>query len=53
MEEAVIGQWAGIYQNGLKRAKEVDIREIERLHAAIGKLKMENDCLQQASARLM
>ena len=52
-KKQLLDNGAGIYQNGLKRVKEVDIREIERLHAAIGKLKMENDFLQQASARLM
>ena len=52
-KKQLLDNGAGIYQNGLKRAKEVYIREIERLHAAIGKLKMENDFLQQASARLM
>ena len=52
-KKQLLDNGAGIYGNRLKAAKEVDGREIERLHAAIGRLKMEKDFLEQASARLM
>ena len=52
-KKQLLDNGARIYQNRLKGIKEVDSREIERLHAAIGRLKMEKDFLEQASARLM
>lgn len=52
-KKQLLDNGAGIYQNRQKTIREVDNREIERLHAAIGKLKVENDFLEQASARLM
>ena len=52
-KKQLLDNGAEIYQNRLKGTKDVDGREIERLHAAIGRLKMEKDFLEQASARLM
>ena len=52
-KKQLLDNGAGIYGNRLKAGKEVDGREIERLHAVIGKLKVENDFLEEASARLM
>ena len=43
----------GIFKKGNQPAQASNNHEMERLHATIGRLKVENDFLQQASARLM
>ena len=42
-----------IFKRGNKVARSGDNGELERLHATIGRLKVENDFLQKASAKLM
>lgn len=44
---------AEIFKKGNKISKNSDNIELERLHAVIGRLKVENDFLQQASAKLI
>ena len=42
-----------IYKKGNKPREIYDNGNMDKLHATIGRLKVENDFLQQASARLM
>jgi len=42
-----------IYKKGNKPREMYDNGNMEKLHATIGRLKVENDFLQQASAKLM
>ena len=44
---------AEIYKKGNQRVQEYNNGDMEKLHATIGRLKVENDFLQQASSKLM
>ena len=48
----LLDRGAAVFSNNLKQPPLISEAEIEQLHAAIGKLKVENDFLHKASARL-
>ena len=59
--KSVVSKWrrqlldngSEIFKKGNKSTKALVNGNIEKLHATIGRLKVENDFLQQASSRLM
>jgi len=52
-KKQLLDNGAEIYKKGNKAIKGSSNMELEKLHATIGRLKVENDFLEQASARLM
>jgi len=57
---SVISRWkkqlldngSAVFESGVKGYKASDTGEVEKLHATIGRLKVENDFLQDVSTRL-
>ena len=53
MEKQLLDNGPKIYKKGNKAREVYNNGDMEKLHATIGRLKVENDFLQQASAKLM
>lgn len=52
-KKQLLDNGAEIYKKGNQRMQEYNNGDMEKLHATIGRLKVENDFLQQASSKLM
>jgi len=52
-KKQLLDNGAEIYKKGNQRVQEYNNGDMEKLHATIGRLKVENDFLQQASSKLM
>ena len=52
-KKQLIDNGSEIYRKGNKPVQAYNNGDMEKLHATIGRLKVENDFLQQASTRLM
>lgn len=52
-KKQLLDNGANIYKKGNNRVIEVNNGSIEKLHATIGRLKVENDFLQNASSKLL
>lgn len=52
-KKQLLDNGAEIYKKGNQRMQAQNNSNMEKLHATIGRLKVENDFLQQASSKLM
>ena len=53
MEKQLLDNGPEIYKKGNQPVQVYNNGNMEKLHATIGRLKVENDFLQQASSKLM